>query len=274
MSLKIALLAKDMHNSVLPEAYSYFGKELGLKVDFHICNVDMNQFDEAVGTMRNELDGFTVTMPYKVKIMSYCDELDESAVKCGSANTIRVQDRKLIGYNTDGWGMMKFLDLQGVGFKDSKVTMVGAGGVARSIAYNLSISGVKSVDVLNIFEDETRTLVDEMGELFTGYELNDENLFSTVKGADAFINASVLGQIGYPDYKKLQFLNGLNKDGFVFDVNYSNPQAKLPAAAKKKHIRFFTGKAMSFCQGIRAMEIWTGSRPSDEAAARFIETMI
>lgn len=60
-----------------------------------------------VEKMKRTLDGFTVTMPYKVKILEYCDELDISAEKCRSANTILVKNGKLIGYNTDGWGMVK-----------------------------------------------------------------------------------------------------------------------------------------------------------------------
>ena len=270
MTYKFALLAKDIHNSVLPRTYDFFGKRLGFDVEFEVFNVDQDKLDETVTRMKATLDGFTVTMPYKVKIMEYCDELDVSAEKCGSANTVLVKDGKLIGYNTDGWGMVKCLELKGHSFRGKKVTLVGAGGVARSIAYNLSINGVTGVDVLNVFEHETKALVDKMGPLFTGHMLNDENLIACAKAADVFINASILGQVGYDDYADFRFLDGLNPGALVFDVNYSNPDAKLPKAASEKGIVNYVGKAMSSCQGIRAMEIWTGKKPSDQDAMELV----
>lgn len=270
MQYKLGLLAKDIHNSVLPRAYTFFGKSIGVDVDFTICNVPPERLDETVQTMKEQMKGFTVTMPYKVKIMEYCDALDESAEKCGSANTILVRDGKLIGYNTDGWGMIKSLGLKGVDFAGKHVAMVGAGGVALSIAYNLSVNSVAKVDVLNLFEEETKRLTDRMGPLFTGHILNAENLRACADGADVFINASVLGQVGYDDYASLDFLDRLRPDAVVFDVNYSNPAARLPAAATARGLRSYVGNTMSSCQGIRAMEIWTGTAPTDEAACELV----
>ena len=273
MTYKLALLAKDIHNSVLPRTYGFFGERLGVEVDFKVVNIPLEELDATVEHMRREFHGFTVTMPYKIKIMEFCDELDISAEKCGSANTILVRDGKLVGYNTDGWGMVKCLELQGHTFAGKRVVLVGAGGVARSIAYQLSIHGVTHVDVLNVFEEETKALVDKMGALFAGHSLTDENLYRYGKGADVFINASILGQVGYEDYKDLSFLDLLAQNALVFDVNYSNPQAKLPQAAAQRNLRCYVGKAMSSCQGIRAMEIWTGRKPSDQDARELIATL-
>lgn len=271
MKYKFALLAKDMHNSVLPRTYDFYGKSLGYEVDFNIINVNENELAETLEKMRSELDGFTVTMPYKVKIMEFCDELDVSAEKCGSSNTVLVKDGKFIGYNTDGWGMVKCLALKGYSFEGKNVVLVGAGGVALSIAYNLSINKVKHVDVLNKFPNETERLLARMDDRFTGYDLTDENLNKCCKGADCFINASILGQVGFDDWTNLDFLKALNADALVYDVNYSKPGANLPRAAEELGFRHYVGKAMSACQGIRAMEIWTGTAPSDETARELVE---
>lgn len=273
MELNLALLAEDMHYSILPKAYAFYGQKIGIPVTFDICNVKEEQLKDTVERFRKTLHGFTVTMPYKVKIMDYCDYLDESAEKCGSANIVLNDDGRLIGYNTDGWGMVKFLELEGFDFQNKNVVMVGAGGVALSIAYNLSVHGVKSVKVLNIFEEETQRLISRMGPSFTGYPLNQETLTACTKNADCFINASVLGQIGYSDYENLDFLDGLKPGAVVFDVNYSNPSAKLYKAARDKGFLSYVGRNMSSCQGIRAMEIWTGVRILDEVAKEFADRM-
>ncbi len=273
MNYKLALLARDIHNSVLPKTYHFFGACIGIEVGFEIYNIPPEKLDDKIAEMRESLNGFTVTMPYKVKILDYCDELDISAETCGSANTILVKDGRLIGYNTDGWGMIKCLQLKGFEFEGKRAVLVGAGGVARSIAYHLLVNGVKSVDVLNPFAHETEALVQKMGPLFTGHILNQENLVQFTKERDVFINASILGQVGYDDLENLDFLDGLKRDALVFDVNYSNSDAKLPRAAKEKGFQSYVGKAMSSCQGIRAMEIWTGKKPSDEDARRLVASV-
>ena len=271
MKYKFALLAKDMHNSVLPRTYDFYGKSLGHEIDFQIINVDENEFAGTLEKMRRELDAFTVTMPYKVKIMEFCDELDVSAEKCGSCNTVLVKDGKFIGYNTDGWGMVKSLALKGYSFESKNVVLIGAGGVALSIAYNLSINKVKHVDVLNKFEHETKRLLERMDERFSGHDLTDEELKKCCAGADCLINASILGQVGFDDWENLDFLKGLKEDALVYDVNYSKPDANLPRAAKELGLKHYVGKVMSACQGIRAMEIWTGTAPSDETARELVE---
>lgn len=270
MKVKLALLAENIHNSVLPMSYEFLGKGIGYDTEFQIFDIHSSELMATVQHMKDTLDGFTVTMPYKVKILEYCDETDASAEKCGSANTILVKDGKLVAYNTDGWGLIKCLDLKGHSFRGKNVTLVGAGGVGLSIAYSLSVNHAAMVNVLNKFPEETDRLVGKMGPLFVGHELTREALRECVQDADYFINASVLGQVGFDDYDDLSFLKYLKPNGIVFDVNYSNPNAKLPIAAREMGLTVYVGKAMSSCQGIRAMEIWTGKTPSDDAARELV----
>lgn len=268
---KLALLAKNMKHSVLPKAYGYIGAGIGYDIDFEICNVDEENLSDMVRELKKTRDGFTVTMPYKTKIIDYCDELDESAEKCGSANTILVKEDRLIGYNTDGWGLVNCLKLKGIGFKGKKIAMTGAGGVALSIAYNLLINDVESVTVVNKFPDETDRLVKRMGSKFTAYPLDPENLVKASEHADVYINASLLGQLGCDDYDDFSFLDVLKEDAVVYDVNYANPDAKLPKEARARGLRTYIGNTMSAFQGIRAMEIWTGQRLDDEKAVKMVE---
>lgn len=272
MDYKFGLIAKDIHNSVTPLVYEAYAKDLGLSVGFEIFNVDESELDETVRYAAENLDGFNVTMPYKVKLVSYAEALDESAEKCGSTNVMLVRpDKSLVAYNTDGWGLIKALELKGYSFKGKKVVMVGAGGVALSIAYNLLVNDVKSVEVLNKFPEETQRLCARFGERFTPHMLGNEELLSCSEGADFFINASVLGQVGYDDYESFDFLDKLKTGCVVYDVNYSNPDAKLPAAAREKGLPSFVGRSMTACQGIRAIELWTGKTPSDDSARRLVE---
>ena len=271
MKYNLALLAKEMKHSILPGAYQYIASGLGYEISFDICNVEEEHLPEMVRELKETRNGFTVTMPYKVRIMDYCDDLDESAQKCGSANTVLVNDGKLTGFNTDGWGLVKCLGLKGIDFKGKKVAMAGAGGVALSIAYNLLINDVEKVSVVNKYPEETDRLVTRMGDKFTAFPLTEEGLCEASKDADIYINASVLGQLGFDDYSTFAFLDQLKKDAVIYDVNYANPDAKLVKEARAKGFVCYIGNTMSALQGVRAMEIWTGDRLDNQKALQMME---
>lgn len=267
-ALRLALVARDIQNSVTPMAYQMYGESLGRRVEFQLCNVEPETFPNTLEYGRAHWNGFTVTMPYKKRMMDYADRLDPSAEACGSINTVLVQDGSFVGYNTDGWGFVRHLALQGVKLAGKVVTMVGAGGVALSIAYQLTRQGAAQVRVLNILQGEGEALCAKFGCAFS--MLTAENLTTACQGADLFVNASVLGQIGYPDYESFDFLSALPSEAVVYDVNYSKGDSALLLHARHRGLAAYNGSAMSICQGIRAMEIWTGTPPTDETAQRII----
>jgi shikimate dehydrogenase len=272
MDYKLGLVAKDIQNSVTPTVYSAFAADLGLEISFDIMNIPEDKLSDTLEYARQNLNGFNITMPYKQAALAYMDELDETAVQCGSTNTVLVQSGRLIAYNTDGWGLIRALKQRGVEVENADVVMLGAGGVGYSIAYNLMVNRVRSVKVVNIFLDQAEALCQKFGPVFTPHPLTYENLASCCENADLFINASVMGQIGYDEFTSFDFLKELNLDATVFDVNYSNPNSKLVPTAGSMGIPAYNGKSMTACQGIRAMEIWTGKAPSDEAAIALVES--
>ncbi|MBR2578039.1 MAG: shikimate dehydrogenase [Solobacterium sp.] len=270
MEYKLGLIAKDIKNSANPFNYRTYGKDLGLEVSFDVLNVPEDRFEETLEYARKNWQGFHITMPYKHVAMRYMDELDESAVKCDSTNTVVVKDGKLIGYNTDGWGLVKCLAMNGVDVKDKKVVMLGAGGVGTSIAYNLFINGVRHVDVVNID-------LKQASDLCLNYDNFDPHLFTYEKlkqvceGADIFINASVMGQVGYDEFTDLSFLDVLAENAVVFDVNYSNPDSKLVPTAREKGIPGWRGRCLTACQAIGACKLWFGKEPSIDAYNYLVE---
>lgn len=269
-TLRLALVAKNMHTSVTPIIYGAFAKDIDVAITYDILDIDEKDFPVAVVDMRRTLDGATVTMPYKKTMLEYADAMDESASACGSINTIVIEDGKITGYNTDGWGMVKSLEMDGVRVAGGKVVMLGAGGVATSIAYSLKVNGVESVRVLDVIPKNAEELCARFGKGFSAAELTPHNLTDACRGATMLVNASILGQLGFPDFEDLSFLEGLTSDAVVFDVNYANPDAKLFPAARARGLGCHSGRHMSVCQGIRAMEIWTGRRPSDDCVRRVL----
>lgn len=268
--MKFGLIAKDIHNSVLPRTFSTYSAALGIESTFEIFNVPESELSKTVDFCRENLNGFIVTMPYKRAILQYVDAVDVSADKCGSSNCCLVQNGQLRAYNTDGWGFIKDMQLKGYSISGKRVVMVGAGGVAMSLAYHLLINGVSRVDVFNVFEDELQRLCKKFGEKFVPHIFSYDELEAVMPDADLFLNASVLGQVGYDDYQDMTFLKRLKPGAVIYDVNYSKTDAVLPNTARVLGIPTFVGRAMSACQGIRAMEIWTGKTPDDACARALV----
>lgn len=268
---KLGLIAKDIQNSVSPLIYETLMASIGEQSTYEIQNVPEDKLAQTVEYARNNWHGFNVTMPYKQAILPYMDEIDESADKCGSTNTVLVKDGKLIAYNTDGFGLIKAMQRVGFDFTDKKIVMVGAGGVAFSIAYNLSINGVAQVDVVNLFEDQTANLCKKFGSRFIPHPLDYDVLAQCCRDADMLINASVIGQVGYDEFARFDFLDNLKPEAPVFDVNYSNPNARLLPTAREKGHPAYIGSNMTACQAVRVMQIWAGREPTDEAISRLIE---
>ena len=268
---KLGLIAKDIQNSVSPMIYETLMASIGEKSTYEIRNVPEEKLPDAVEYARSHWQGFNVTMPYKQAILPYMDEIDESAEQCGSTNTVLVKEGRLIAYNTDGFGLIKAMQRVGFDFQGKKIVMVGAGGVAFSIAYNLSIQGVERVDVVNLIESQTENLCKKFGSRFVPHPLDYDELAACCKDADLFINASVMGQVGYDEFARFDFLDNLKPGAPVFDVNYSNPKALLLPTAREKGHPAYIGSNMTACQAVRVMHIWTGREPTDEAIERLVE---
>ena len=270
MHYQFGLIAKDIQNSVTPMVYEAYAKDMGLSHSFRIFNIEEDRLEETLTRARTELHGFNITMPYKQAALRYMDELDESAAKCGSTNTVLVRDGRLIAYNTDGWGLIRALSDQGISVADKKIVMLGAGGVACSIAYQLAVNHAGQVDVVNLFPDQAETLCRTFGPAFYPHPLSYDVLTQCCRQADLFINASVMGQLGYDEFESFDFLKGLAPGGAVFDVNYSNPDSLLVPTALRMGFSAFKGRRMTACQGIRAVQIWTGKEPSPAATEALI----
>ena len=93
------------------------------------------------GLKAMKMRGINCTIPHKIKVIEYLDELSKSASLIGAVNMIVNHEGRLYGDNTDGKGFMESLRDNGVDPKDKKVVILGAGGAARAISVELSLAG-------------------------------------------------------------------------------------------------------------------------------------
>ncbi len=272
MLCRLGIIAQDLRATVTPLVYRAMTAEIGVPISYEIRNVDLAGFPQALERARVELDGLTVTMPYKRVVLNYADRIDESALACGSANVLLVKNKKITAYSTDGWGLVKYLSFASLSLSGKRIVLLGAGGAAHSIAWQLRENGAAEIDVINRSTDHAEALCARFGKRFIPYPLTPAQLRACCDGADFFINATSLGQLGCEDFADLRFLFALPPNGVVVDLNYANPEARLIPAARERGLRALDGRGVATCQALRAVTIWTGKAPSDAAAQDLIQS--
>ena len=221
------------HYSKSPALWNAAFRALGVEAIYLPFDVDESQLAGLADVLRqsDRVMGVSVTVPHKVKMLEYLDELDEKAKHIKAVNTIvRAQDGRLIGYNTDGKGFLDSLFTLRPGqerpllesLRGMDVLMIGAGGAARSLAFYLGeILENGNLLICNRTLGTARLLAEEVQRVFgNGGALQEKDLETWAPKARLIINCSIKGQGGI---RKTQ-------DGLTTFEPYSALAAANPAA--------------------------------------------
>lgn len=137
--LKMAVIGKDVSASLSPQIHTFILQEMGYGCDYDALSVSEKEFDGAVRRLLAEYDAFNVTIPYKLSVMPYLQEIKGDGAVFGAVNTVDVPT--MSGYNTDGIGFLLLLENAGVAVEGKKVLVLGSGGVGRSVIKKLLDAG-------------------------------------------------------------------------------------------------------------------------------------
>ncbi len=214
---------------------------------------------EAATQMMVDLDmrGLNVTIPHKESIISLMDRLDIDALKVGAVNTIINDKGKLIGSNTDLYGVARSFELANFDAKDKDVLVVGAGGASRAVCAYLSGAGAK-VKITN----RTNTKAASLAEKFDNVTAVEFDSLAKIK-YDAIVNCTPIGMKGFPNEIPLP-AEIIQKGMLVLDTIYNPEITKLLEVAKEKGALPISGKDMLIYQAMKAFELWTGKAPAYE----------
>ncbi|MDY6965620.1 MAG: shikimate dehydrogenase [Halobacteriota archaeon] len=197
------------------------------------------------------ISGLNVTVPHKQRVMEFL-ELDSLARDIGAVNTIDFSTNT--GYNTDGVGVKRALEGHGVAVKSKSVLLLGAGGAARAIAFQLEHEGAE-ITIANRTEKKAIVLADSINGNVTGMGLGE--LSKIVKDSDILINSTSVGM--FPDLENSLVTSDLmHPDLVVFDIVYNPVETRLLREAKKAGSRTIDGVMMLVHQGAESFKIWTG----------------
>lgn len=204
-------------------------------------------------------DGINLTIPHKVAVMEYLDEIDKSALLIGAVNTVHNKNNKLIGYNTDGQGFTLSLMKNDVDIKGKKFTVLGAGGAAKAIAVECALMGLKEIVIINRDSVKGKSLAKKIKEntKTVAKFIKWEGTAKIDKDTDVLVNATSIGL--FPDKNKPDIdYDFITKDKIICDVIPNPPLTEFLKTAESRGAKTFDGLGMLVNQGLIGFEIWTG----------------
>ena len=214
--------------------------------------------------------GFSVTIPHKESVLPFLDGLDHTARKIGAINTIVNQNGKLTGYNTDCMAAVMGLEYSmkeaNETLNNKKVSIIGAGGAARAIAFGLKEKGC-DITIFNRTTERAEKLSQDVKCKFESFEeIHKLN-------SDILINTTSIGM--FPDVDQTPVSkNILKKDMIVFDAIYNPIETRLLRDAKKKGCHTVNGLSMFINQAAEQFRLWTNIDPPIELMAKVVKDML
>ena len=272
----IGLVGHPIKHSYSPFIQNYALDVLNLDYVYLPFDVPVENLKIAVNAvLALGMKGLNVTLPHKEKIIKHLDELSEEASIIGAVNTIVNDHGKLMGYNTDAFGIIETLNP----FKDkitgSKVSVIGAGGSARAVIYTL-LRHFKpdEINIINRTQQRADTLVNDFSvkmryDCFHTYELFPPDNVETLSSSKLIVNATTIGM--FPDVEDTvtDLDESFNEEQIVFDLIYNPTKTKLLKLAESQGAKVVGGLKMLTSQAAKSFELWTGiEMPSSEIAEK------
>jgi shikimate dehydrogenase len=259
---KVGIIGWPVGHSMSPAMHNAAFAAAGLDYVYVPLAVQPGQLKAAVAGLRAlDFVGANVTIPHKVEVMQYLDEIDNTARSVGAVNTIVIKDGKCIGYNTDAQGFVDALGQHGVRALGRQAVLLGAGGAARAVVTGLLDAGIKkiSIGVRNPLKAEVFT------KDFTGlkvYDWQDLAFEENLAHADILINCTPLGMAPKLEETPPVEWEKVKKTAAVCDLIYNPPVTRfLDMANQRGHITL-NGEGMLIGQGAVAFSLWTGQKPN------------
>lgn len=252
------IIGDPVHHSLSPGMQNAAFNALGLNCTYIAFRVPAGELEPSIQSLRSiKIAGFNVTIPHKVAVMKYLDELDATAKKAGAVNTVNNIEGVFRGYNTDMHGFIEPLRRRKVDFDGMSVLLLGAGGAARAIVAALSEEkDITKVVIANRDQKKAGELARAGEKLGLKCEpLPFDKVASASPEADLIVNAT---SIGLSNEKSPIESDHIKKGSIIYDIVYRPVVTDLIEQAKMAQASVVYGYEMLIEQGAKAFEIWTG----------------
>ncbi len=268
----LAIIGDPVEHSLTPRiqnaAWSAL-RESGIAADFVnvAFRVTPENLESAVfGARSLGLKGLMVTIPHKERVLTLCDELDDSARLIGAANLLHFrEDGKIVGHSSDGWGAVQSLAASGVLALGKNICILGGGGAARSLALTFAREGAREIVILNRTPERAIRIAQEMnhtGIIVRAEALNESTLRAVLPTCDILVNTTSVGM--HPRADESPLPDGvlqsveLQPHFAVYDIVYNPLETRLLRETKAAGALAIDGLGMLIYTNVYAAQVCTG----------------
>ncbi len=276
----LALIGSPVGHSGSPAMYNYSFDRLGLDYAYVAFDVKETEVQDAITAMKTfKMRGCNVTMPDKVAVVPYMDELSPAAKMVGAVNTIVNDDGKLIGHITDGEGFVRNLKEHGIEVEGKKITIAGAGGASTAIQVQAALDGAREISIFTRkigAQDRAAQTAEKIRAALPECTVqvfdtnNQAKMTEEIASSDIFINATVIGMKPMDDQSIVKDLSAFRPGLVVADAVYNPVETRLLREAKEAGCICIDGKGMLLWQAVAAFKLYTGQEmPVEEVKEKF-----
>lgn len=252
------LIGYPVKHSLSPAMHNATFQALKIDAEYRLFELKEQELGGFLKSLSEKnIHGLNVTIPYKEKVIGFLDKISSEAKLIGAVNTIKVEDNKLLGFNTDGEGFLRHLteDLKFDPY-DKVIAIIGAGGASRAISVYLSKYKPYSITIYDLNKNKSLKLVNHLKKNFkkTIFNCIDTIEELNIASTHLLINATPIGMKETdPCLVDESFFH---KGLLVYDLIYNPRETKLLKSAKKNGARVACGLGMLLYQGMLSFEIW------------------
>lgn len=248
---KYGLIGENLSHSFSPILHEIIFKNSHIKAEYMLHQVKSQDLkDKILALKKGEIQGFNVTIPYKLEIMDYLDEISSEAKIIGAVNTLEYREGKIIGHNTDYYGFGALLNKMNIDVKDKRALILGTGGASKSVYHYLKNNGIKEI----IFASRKPKNIEAISK---DINIIDYNSLKNIGNIDIIINATPVGMFPHIDASPVDKKLLMNCKAAV-DLIYNPLETEFLKLARQSGLKASNGLYMLVAQGIKSQEIWNG----------------
>lgn len=258
MSSFYGLIGEKLGHSLSPQINKLILEKTNSEGLYNLFEIKKEDLQKAVqGLKALGAKGVNVTIPYKIQIIQYLDNISKEAEKIGAVNTISFNNDVLTGYNTDYQGFGASLKNAQVNINNKKAVILGSGGAAKAVVQYLIDNGISDI----IYISRNPKNAEENIKEFKIISYDD---MDKLTNQDIIINCTPCGM-----YPKIEYCpineNILSKFSVAVDLIYNPSETLFLKQAGKLGLKTVNGLYMLVAQAVAAHEIWRGIKINAQA---------
>lgn len=271
----VGIIGWPVEHSLSPALHNAAFGQAGLDYVYVPLPVRPNELGSAVSGLKSlGFVGANVTIPHKVNIMPFLDEIDRSAQQVGAVNTVVIADGRAVGYNTDAEGFVQSLFTAGICVKGKNAVLIGAGGAARAVICGLHNHGVGQLVVAARVPEKAREFASGFSEIkveVQGYGWDEAEFCDALDNCDILIQCTPVGMFPHTEEEIHFDWARLNPAAVVCDLIYNPPLTRFLLTAKARNHQILNGAGMLLEQGALAFTLWTGVKAPRQVMADVLQ---